>query len=167
MTTAPAAKASTTPAADTILEGGTFRTVAGLDDDDMEEVYHLAYNQYEQGQYAEAERTFNVLCFHDHLNQRYWLGLGASRQQLKDFPGAILAYSMVAETGHANPTAPLRAAECYMALGLFEEAVSGLEAALEWAGNGDREAVISHVELLFKVLEHMLDADGTPAEGDA
>jgi type III secretion system low calcium response chaperone LcrH/SycD len=168
MTTSAEAETIAVKPAAAIFEGATFKDIAGLDKQDLEAVYHLAYNQYEQGQYAEAERTFQVLCFHDHLSPRFWLGLGAARQQLRDYPGAIMAYSMVPEIGAADPRAPLRAAECYIALGLFEEAVSGLEAALDWAGNGgNRQGVIRHVELLFQALEQMLAADGEAVEGDA
>jgi type III secretion system low calcium response chaperone LcrH/SycD len=167
MTTSAAQKRAADEPAAGILAGDTFAAVAGLDADDLEAIYHLGYNQYEQGQYVEAERTFQVLCFHDHLSPRFWFGLGAARQQLKDYAGAIMAYSMVPETGSANPLAPLRAAECYIALGLFEEAVSGLETALDWADNGDRQAVIRHVDILFQALEQMLAADGGAVEGDA
>jgi type III secretion system low calcium response chaperone LcrH/SycD len=168
MTTSAAHESAAQEPAASILAGGTFAAVAGLDADDLEAIYHLGYNQYEQEQYAEAERAFQVLCFHDHLSPRFWLSLGAARQQLKDYAGAIMAYSMIPETGSANPLAPLRAAECYIALGLFEEAVSGLEAALDWADNGgDRQGVIRHVEILFQALEQMLAADGEAVEGDA
>ncbi len=168
MTMSAAEKETAVGPAAAILAGGTFAEVAGFDTEDLEALYGLAYNEYEQGQYADAERTFQVLCFHDHLSARFWLGLGAARQQLKDYAGAIMAYSMVAETGNTDPLAPLRAAECYIALGLFEEAVSGLEAALDWADNaGDRQAVIRHVEILYQALEQMLAADGEAVEGDA
>lgn len=167
MTNAATADARPPSGAESILAGSSFKDLVSIDDDDLELLYSIAYNEYEQGQYGDAETTFQVLCFHDHKSPRFWLGLGAARQQLKDYGGAIMAYSMLPEIGSTNPTAPLRAAECYIALGLFEEAVSGLEAALAWADNGDREAVIRHVELLFQALEHMLANDADGVEGDA
>ncbi|HET6467216.1 MAG TPA: SycD/LcrH family type III secretion system chaperone [Geminicoccaceae bacterium] len=160
---------TTTPApASALLDGATFKEVVGLDDHDMAAIYSLAYVQYEQSRFAEAEKTFRVLCFHDHKNPRYWLGLGAARQQLKDYEGAIAAYSMLAENGGTDPYAPLYAAECYLALGLFEEAISGLEVALDWAVHAeDPQAVIRHVEVLYTALEQLAEAAAKGAESDA
>jgi type III secretion system low calcium response chaperone LcrH/SycD len=152
-----------------LLEGGRYMDVAGLTEGDMETLYHLAYSQYRQGQYDDAEKTFRVLCFHDHLSERFWLGLGAARQMLKDYEGAILAYSMIPESGGFNPLAPLHAAECYLALGLYEEALAGLEGALEWAGNSaEPEAIVKHIEVVFEALEHLVAAlPDEPAAEDA
>jgi type III secretion system low calcium response chaperone LcrH/SycD len=153
-----------------LLEGGRYKDVAGLTDGDIETLYYLAYTQYSQGQFADAEKTFRVLCFHDHLSDRFWLGLGAARQMLKDHEGAILAYSMIPEIGSFNPLAPLHAAECYLALGLYEQALAGLDCALECAGNAEEpEAVVKHIEVVFEALEHLVAAlpDDPPAAEDA
>lgn len=142
--------------AETILAGGTFADIAGLDENGLNAIYELAYNEFEQGDFAAAERTFRVLCFSDHRAERHWLGLGAARQRLKDYEGAIQAYSMAAETGSTNPLVPLRAAECYVSLGLLEEAVSGLETAIQWAGNADDPAAIGrHIDVLFEVVKKL------------
>jgi type III secretion system low calcium response chaperone LcrH/SycD len=151
-----------------VLEGGTWKDVAGLGEAEMEAIYGLAYGQYQQGRFEDADKTFRVLCFHDHRNPRYWLGLGATRQQLKDYEGAIAAYSMLAEMGGNDPLAPLYAAECYIAVGLFDEAIDGLEAALDWAANAqDPQAVIRHVEVLYTALEQLAaaarNAEAAPA----
>jgi type III secretion system low calcium response chaperone LcrH/SycD len=153
------------PRAGLILEGGTWKDVVGLDEQDMRAIYSLGYVQYDQGKFDEADKTFRVLCFHDHKNPSYWLGLGAARQQLHDFEGAIAAYSMVDEVGGTDPRAPLYAAECYMALGLYEEAISGLEVAHEWAGHAaEPDKIHRHIEVLFTALEQMLGkAAGAPA----
>ena len=146
-----------------LLEGGTYKEVAGLSDDDLEAIYGLAYGQYENGQYADAERTFAVLCFHDHKSERFWLGLGAARQQLKAFAGAVMAYSQAAEAGSVNPFVPLHAAECYFALGLYAEALHGLDVALDWAGSDPEPGpIIDRVQALFEAFEKMeaLSAEG-------
>jgi type III secretion system low calcium response chaperone LcrH/SycD len=138
--------------------GAAYREIAGLDEDEMEAIYGVAYHAHEQGQHADAERTFRVLCLYDHRNERYWLGLGAARQAQRDFEGAIQAYSALAEMGSQNPLAPLHAAECYIALGMIEEAASALSAALDWAPNGDRDTVRKRIEVLLTALRHLAAA---------
>jgi type III secretion system low calcium response chaperone LcrH/SycD len=160
-TTAQAAKGAANggAVADRILAGERFGQIAGLDDNDLEAIYSLAYREFESGDYAGAERTFRVLCFYDHLSERFWMGLGAARQRLADYAGAIQAYSTAAQVGAGNPMAPVRAAECYIALGLYSEAVSGLETALAWAGSADDvDGLLSHVGILYQALEQILTA---------
>lgn len=173
MATAEATRMDGKAAARVIIEGGTFKDAVGLTDGEMEVIYTLAYNQYSQQQFAEAEKTFRVLLIHDHLNQKFWMGLGATRQKLQDFEGALVAYSMIAELGGKDPRVPLHAAECFMALGMYDEAMSGLEAAAGWLGNADdRDAVLDHIEILFNALEQLAaqpaeagSAGGTPRTG--
>jgi type III secretion system low calcium response chaperone LcrH/SycD len=138
-----------------LMSGAAYRELAGLTEDEMEAIYGVAWRAYEQGEYDDAERTFRVLCLYDHLADRYWLGLGACRQARHDFEGAIQAYSALAEIGSRTPLAPLRAAECYIALGMVEEAASALDAALERADEGDAAAVLQRVRLLLTALRKL------------
>ena len=142
--------------------GGAIKDVVGLTDGDLEAVYGLAYQLYEQGQHEYAEKAFGVLCFSDHRSPRYWMGLGATRQVRKNYEGAVLAYSMVAECGSTDPLAPLHAAECYLALGLYDEAISGLRAAVAWAeGGADGAAVVDRAEVVAEALGHLMAVDAT------
>lgn len=146
-----------------LLEVRTYKEVVGLSDDDLEAIYGLAHGEYENGRYADAERTFTVLCLHDHRSERFWLGLGAARQQLNEFAGAVMAYSQAAEAGSTNPFVPLHAAECYFALGLYAEALHGLDVALDWASyNPEPGPIIDRVQALFEAFEKMeaLSAEG-------
>lgn len=147
-----------------LAAGGALSDVLGLGPSDLEAIYGLAFNFYEQGKYEEAERAFEVLCFSDHRQPRHWMGLGAARQLRKDYQGAVLAYSMVAESGGTDPMAPLHAAECYLALGMPEEAISGLEAALAWAENAkDPAMVIARVEVMIEALDKLLGGGAAAA----
>ena len=140
-----------------LASGGALADVLGLGAVDLQAVHNIAYVHYSQGQYAEAERAFGVLSFCDHRQPSYWMGLGAARQLQKNHAGAVLAYSMVAESGGTDPMAPLHAAECYIALGLFTEAVSALDQALDWAGNApDPVMVVARIEVVSEALEHAL-----------
>lgn len=142
-----------------LIDGGTFAGAVGIGEASLEALYSVAYNQYQQARYDEALATFRLLCLSDHRQGRHWLGLGATQQKLADYGGAVLAYSMAAEAGGStNPEAPLRAAECYLALGLIDEALSGLAQASAWAGNArDPERIEQQVERLAGAIQHALD----------
>ena len=126
----------------------------GLSADDMDVIYNLAYSLYNQNRLDEAERVFGLLCMTDHLSERNWLGLGAARQLKKDFGGAVLAYSMAADSGAQNPTAPLHAAECYLLLGMHDQALGALKTALEWMDNGDDpDRILDRIDALTATLD--------------
>lgn len=96
----------------------TVRDVKGITDDEMEAVYTVAYNHYAVGRYEDAEEIFKFLVIFDHLNETYWMGLGACRQARKNFKEALAAYRHV--VGHLNIEnykAAYYAAECLLALG--------------------------------------------------
>jgi type III secretion system low calcium response chaperone LcrH/SycD len=155
-----AAEPSARPS-DVVLAGGTFADAAGMGPRALEAIYGLAYQEMEQQHFAEAERTLRALCLTSHTSPRYWMALGACRQKMGAYEDAIYAYSMVAELGHADPMAPLRAAECYLMLGLYEEALSGIESALTLAVYADDpSAVIQHLEVLVEALDK---AGGKPS----
>ena len=142
------------PAVQKLLAGASYKDVAGLGDGELEVLYGIAYGEFEQGKFAEAERTFGVLSFFDHKDDRFWLGLGASRQRQKKLPEAVAAYSMAAGMGSSNPLLPLSAAECYLALGLRAEALDALEAAIEWADNAEQpDRIVTRVAALLESLE--------------
>jgi type III secretion system low calcium response chaperone LcrH/SycD len=140
--------------ADVLLAGGTLADAAGMGPRQLEAIYGLAYQEMEQRHYAEAERTLRALCVASHNSERYWMALGTCRQKMGAYEDAVYAYSMVAELGHPDPMAPLRAAECYLMLGLYDEAVSGIESALALAPYAeDPLTVVQHLEVLVQALE--------------
>jgi type III secretion system low calcium response chaperone LcrH/SycD len=152
--------ATSARAAEVLLGGGTLADAAGMGERQLEAIYGLAYQEMEQRHYAEAERTLRALCLVGHKSGRYWMALGACRQRMGAYEEAIYAYSMVAELGHPEPMAPLRAAECYLMLGLYDEAVSGIEAALALAPHADEPlALAQHLEVLVQALEKATGAE--------
>ena len=107
----------------------TLKDIRGLTTEQMEGIYALAYNLYDQSLYEEAHNIFTFLCLYDHLETKYWLALGACRQMLKRYQAAIDAFSMAALLDEENPAVPLHAAECYLALDNLDGAEQGAEAA--------------------------------------
>ena len=115
-------------AAKKFLDGATLKELKGISNDEMEAVYSLAFNYYRTGKFDEAEQLFNFLALFDHLNPKFWMGVGAVRQVKKDFPGAVQAYGYASFLDLNNPKPQLHAAECFLAMGDKRNAASSLEA---------------------------------------
>ena len=75
-------KAVNDPSFAEMIEKGltTVREQKGITDAEMNAVYAVAHNFYMTGRYEDAETVFKFLVIFDHLNPKYWIGLGAVRQ---------------------------------------------------------------------------------------
>lgn len=93
------------------------KDVQGIDDEQMEQIYALAYNALQAGRTDEAEKLFQFLCENDFTVSRYWLGLGACRFMMERPGSAAQAYSMAAVAAPEDPRPVLRAADCWLAMG--------------------------------------------------
>ena len=115
-------------AAKKFMNGSTIRELKGISNNELEAVYSLAFNYYRSGKFDEAEKLFNFLALFDHLNPKFWMGVGAVRQVKKDFSGAVQAYGYASFLDLSNPKPQLHAAECFLAMGDKRNAASSLEA---------------------------------------
>ncbi len=115
-----------------IRDGATVKELKGITNEEMEAVYSLAYNFYRTGKYDDAEKLFNFLALFDHLNPKFWIGVGAVRQVKKNFEGAVQAYGYASFLDLKDPKPQLHAAECYLAMGDKRNAASALEALNEF-----------------------------------
>ncbi len=136
------------------LEGYTFADFAGLDEKALEPAYALAFNMINQSQYYEAEKLLVWLAGLDQYQAKYFIGIGICRQQMGRPEKAVQAYAMAGMLEVTNPVPALRAAECYLAMGMLEEARSGCKAALHWAGKKPEHAALrSRAEALLAAVE--------------
>ena len=115
-------------AAKKFMNGSTIKELKGIKNEELEAVYSLAFNFYRSGKYDEAEKLFNFLALFDHLNQKFWMGVGAVRQVKKDYAGAVQAYGYASFLDLKNPKPQIHAAECFLAMGDKRNAASSLEA---------------------------------------
>ena len=115
-------------AAKMFMNGSTIKELKGISNNEMEAVYSLAFNYYRSGKFDEAEKLFDFLALFDHLNAKFWMGVGAVRQVKKNFTGAIQAYAYASFLNLHNPKPQFHAAECFLALGDKRNAASSLEA---------------------------------------
>ena len=111
-----------------IQDQATLKQLKGVTNDELEAVYSLAFGYYQTGKYEDAHKLFQFLVLFDHLNAKYWFGLGAAQQALKDFKNAAVSYGYCSFLKLDNPKPQLHAAECFLALGDKRNAASSLEA---------------------------------------
>jgi type III secretion system low calcium response chaperone LcrH/SycD len=112
-----------------MAEGGTLKDVRGLSGDDIETIYAIGFNLYNQAKYDQAEPMFQFACLYEHSEPRYWMALGNCRQMAKNYQGAIDAYGFSYAQDVDNPWAVIQAAICYLALKNKELAAEALNLA--------------------------------------
>ena len=110
----------------------TLKQLKGVTNAELEAVYTLAFGYYRTGKYDEALKLFQFLVLFDHLNAKYWMGLGAVQQVLKDYQNAVASYGYCSFLKLDNPKPQLHAAECFLAMGDKRNAASSLEALNEF-----------------------------------
>ena len=110
----------------------TLKQMKGITNAELEAVYTLAFGYYRTGKFDEALKLFQFLVMFDHLNAKYWMGLGAVQQVLKDYSNAVVSYGYCSFLKLDNPKPQLHAAECFLAMGDKVKAASALYALNEY-----------------------------------
>ncbi|MCQ2397179.1 MAG: SycD/LcrH family type III secretion system chaperone [Lentisphaeria bacterium] len=121
------------------MDMGTVRELKGLSDEEMESIYSVAFGYYNTGRYDDAEKIFRFLVLFDHVNQRYWMGLGAVSQVKKEYMSAITCYGYASILNLKNPKPQYHAAECFAAMGDKTNALSALAALEEYCPQNTEE----------------------------
>ena len=147
--------------ADYFSRGGTFKELKNLSDDSMEAIYSVAFNLYQGGRYDEAKKVFQFLCFYDHYNKKYFLGLGACQMMQQDFETAVELFSFASALDTDDPRAMLYIGDCHMAMGKPAAAKVAYETAAEWAGDQE-EYREEHV----RAINMAMSASAVIEEGD-
>ncbi|MCX4024667.1 SycD/LcrH family type III secretion system chaperone [Endozoicomonas sp. SM1973] len=151
-------KADQTPATpedllDFFASGGAIRDLRAISDESIEAMYSMAYSLYESGKYQDAHKVFQFLCYLDHYQSKYFIGLGACRQMMKQYQLAIDAFSYASVLDANDPRPPFYGAECHLALGNLKEAESGFTAAIHWANeNQEYQSLKQHAEQKLRVV---------------
>ncbi|NHB90847.1 SycD/LcrH family type III secretion system chaperone [Photorhabdus cinerea] len=114
-------------------DGGTLAMLKDVSSDTLEQLYSLAFNQYQSGKWQDANKIFQALCMLDHYDARFFLGLGACRQAMGQLEQAIQSYSYGAMLDINEPRFPFHAAECLLQLGELDGAESGFYSAQQLA----------------------------------
>jgi type III secretion system low calcium response chaperone LcrH/SycD len=140
---------------DALGKGATLGDAAGLTQNALEAGYGMAFNLYNAGNYADAEKLFSALCVYDHHDERFWNGLGGCRQANGHLEGAIDAYNMATVAGAlGNPAPSVHAGLCYLKLGDTENASALFNAAIELGqpDNSEHQAYRERARAMFDLI---------------
>ncbi len=145
--------------------GRTFRDFTQLTPESMEVIYLVAFNQYNAGKYADAEKVFRLLAMLNHFEPKFWKGLGASREAQKKYADALHAYGYLGVMDIEDPYPPFQAAKCFIALGKAPEAEAGLRAAVHnSAGKPAHAALHAEATGLLALVRKAHPAGPAPAQ---
>ncbi|WP_461211059.1 tetratricopeptide repeat protein [Desulfocurvus sp. DL9XJH121] len=108
-----------------------------------EMIFSLARSAYSVGNYPQAEKLFFAMLFFAPSDLRAWLGYGGACESQEKWREALDGYAGAVGIAPDDPVAPFRAGNCFMALGLAENARLAFNLAVD-AGDkvqGDPEKV--------------------------
>ncbi|EGQ8510525.1 CesD/SycD/LcrH family type III secretion system chaperone [Vibrio parahaemolyticus] len=121
-------------------EGGTLKMLHDVSADTIEHIYAVGYNFFQSGKIEQAAKVFQLLSMLDHYQARFFIGLGAARQELGEYLQAIDAYSYAALVDINDPRPPFHSAECHLKLEHLTEAESGFYSAKEMSAGKSQYA---------------------------
>ncbi|HCG7439839.1 SycD/LcrH family type III secretion system chaperone VcrH [Vibrio parahaemolyticus] len=121
-------------------EGGTLKMLHDVSADTIEHIYAVGYNFFQSGKIEQAAKVFQLLSMLDHYQARFFIGLGAARQELGEYLQAIDAYSYAALVDINDPRPPFHSAECHLKLEQLTEADSGFYSAKEMSAGKSQYA---------------------------
>jgi type III secretion system low calcium response chaperone LcrH/SycD len=126
------------------------RTELGLDSNDMEALYSVAYNMYTAGKHQDSAKLFGMLAMLDPVDYRFIFGAASSLQMLGEYLLAAMQYQLAGSMDAETPTPMLHTAECLLALKDKAGAKRALEYALERSDGKDQFAALRRkVEIML------------------
>lgn len=131
----------------------SFKDIKGISEREMEAIYATAYNFYSHGKFERAKSIFSALTQLDQHQAKYWVGLGASYQMLKQYQSAIDAFGIATLLDTNDPKPVFYASSCFMKLNQIDLAQQSLEAVVLIAGdNTEHKDIRSQAENLLEGL---------------
>lgn len=119
-----------------VLRGETtIKAELGLNDEQMEGMYAVAYNLYRSGKYEDARTCFAYLALFDPLQYRYAFGIASCLKLEGAYEMAAAQYALASGLDQAQPAPFLHMAECMLAVDEADSAKDALKIALEVAGD--------------------------------
>lgn len=131
-------------------EGGTWQDLLKFDSNTMEAQYKIGYDLYQSADFKKAGGVFSYLTILNPYEEKYWMGLGMSKQSQSRFEEAIVAYLVVEAITPEDPRPHLNLAQCFHALKESGEAKNHLRKAIELSSKNAEYRQIRHdAELLL------------------
>lgn len=112
-----------------LIKGGEPLNKRDFSNEDLEVLYATAHRLYEAKDFIRAKEIFHQLIMSKPLHQKYWLGLAACMQLEKRFEEALRVWGVASIIDGDDPMPHFHAAECFVALKDFDQALKALEAS--------------------------------------
>lgn len=126
----------------------------GITDEEMEAMYSVAYNLFQNKKYEDAARCFSLLSMFNPLEYKYLFGTASCFHMNQDYEVATMYYVMSSALDETQPAPFLHTAECMLAAKDEEAARDSLEIALIRAGEEPQFAPIKQrAEVMMANLE--------------
>ncbi|MGQ5484773.1 CesD/SycD/LcrH family type III secretion system chaperone [Photobacterium damselae subsp. piscicida] len=136
-------------------EGGTLKILHDISADTIEHIYAVGYKFFQSGKVEQAAKVFQLLSMLDHYQARFFIGLGAARQELGEYLQAIDAYSYAALVDINDPRPPFHSAECHLKLEQLTEAESGFYSAKEMsAGKSEYADLHQRADIMLEAVRN-------------
>ncbi|GAW47205.1 SycD/LcrH family type III secretion system chaperone (plasmid) [Photobacterium damselae subsp. piscicida] len=136
-------------------EGGTLKILHDISADTIEHIYAVGYKFFQSGKVEQAAKVFQLLSMLDHYQARFFIGLGAARQELGEYLQAIDAYSYAALVDINDPRPPFHSAECHLKLEQLTEAESGFYSAKKMsAGKSEYADLHQRADIMLEAVRN-------------
>lgn len=120
--------------------------------EEQEELYAIAYQSYETGNYRLAAQFFTKLVLCNPFAEKYWRGLASSHQMQNEYLAAVHAWTSCALLEIEDPFVHFHAAECLFSLNDKEEALKALQSAEGLLTNSETDKALKNkIEILKQV----------------
>ena len=130
-------------------EGMTLQDAMGIENRSLDEIYHLAYENYNQGKYKEAESLFYLIMCAAPNNFDYVFGFAATLYQQKNFEQAAVGFYLAMHL-QPSPMTSYYLTNCFVYGGMKEEALDAAELTISLCDEFEGHEEIKERCLLIK-----------------
>jgi len=115
-----------------LLEGKeTMAEMAGFSETEVEEIYALGYDAWQQGKLDEAAEMFSFAALLQPLDPRFTFAFGCAIQQRGDHLQALALFMQAVQIKPTNPFISFHMAECLLALQERDAAADALQTVIK------------------------------------
>jgi type III secretion system low calcium response chaperone LcrH/SycD len=129
-----------------------------IPDQELEDVYAVAYQFYMSGEIKKALAMFKNLLTIDHRSYKFALGTALCCHELKEYSIALSAYLAAFMNAPTNPVPLFHSIDCWIELKDFNTALDTCTKVIQVAGdNPEYKALKEEATLLKKGLEQRVN----------
>jgi type III secretion system low calcium response chaperone LcrH/SycD len=109
------------------------KDVFGFNSAQLESIYNYGYQAFQSGKYKDALNFFVFLRSMDPGDYRYWFGIAACHQHLKNYSRAIAHYYICTYLEPENPVPYFHMYDCYLSQNMLPQAYNALVELIDTA----------------------------------